>query len=464
MFDTTKVILINNTRNLIKKMKEAPVLYFIFTGMMVFSIIIFAFATFFILNIDIGLDVSLEDIFFTIFFIFLLKSAADFHNHFTESIPLSYSLSTNVNQKRTIFEIFLAILLIQLILWFSFSSMFLLALSLFKVNIVFPIVYLLFTLGVIASVCLGGAISINFFSPNRLRLLPTIILLGFYIQLRHPLYVAFTLPLCVLQISWSIKNSLYSYLFSKRKERIKERSQVKIRSIVKSLFFRETTVLWRDKLLFSFIFTAITTGLFSGYLFVYGEDILIPEALRKTLGGGFLPQMFVFLGIYIVVVYTAVFPALNLFLNEEKTMWLVRHMPVKNDILIYGKTSALSLCFLTSLPFIPYISIFMGLDQLVFLIWFLIFSYIAGIIISVPLGVKYVGKKSDIMLLYSVAMILFAILGTMATLGSIIEAHFEYPILIYSLILLLEILILYISLKLSSQLLALKYESASNYT
>ena len=456
MFDTTKVIIINNTRNLIKKMKEAPVLYFIFTGMIVFSIIIFAFATFFILNIDIGLDVSLEDIFFTIFFIFMLKSAADFHNHFMESTPLSYSLSTNRNQKRTIFEILFAILLIQLILWFSFSSMYILVLTIFKVNFVFTAEYLLFTLGVIASVCLGGAISINFFSPNRLRLIPTIILLGFYFQLRHPLYVAFTFPLCVLQVSWSINNSLSSYLFSKRKERIKERAQVKIRSIIKTLFYRETTVLWRDKLLFSFILTAVTTGLFSGYLFVYGEDILIPEALRETLGG-FLPQMFVFLGIYVVVVYTAVFPALNLFLNEEKTMWLVRHMPIKNDTLIYGKTSALSLCFLTSLPFIPYISIFMGLDQLVFLIWFLIFSYIAGIIVSIPLGVKYVGKKSDIMLLYSVAMILFAILGTMATLGSIIEAHFEYPILIYSLILLLEIVILYISLKLSSQLLALKY-------
>ena len=463
MFDTTKVILINNTRSLIKKMKETPVLYFMFSGMMFFSIIIFAFATFFILNIDIGLDVSLEDVFFTIFFIFMLKSAADFHNHFIESSPISYSLSTNVNQKRTIFEIFLAILSMQLIIWFSFSLFFLLVLSAFKVNIAYPIEYLIFTLGVIGSVCLGGAISINFFSPTRYRLLPTLILLGFYFQVRHPLYVIFTLPLSILHISWSIKNSIPSYLFSKRKERIKERAQVKIRGIIKTLFYRETTVLWRDKLLYSFVFTAVTTGLFSGYLFVYGEDILIPEALRETLGG-FLPQMFVFLGIYVVIVYTAVFPALNLFLNEEKTMWILRYMPVKNNTLIYGKTSALTLCFLTSIPFIPYISIFMGLDQIPFLIWFLIFSYIAGVIVSVPLGVKYVGKKSDIMLLYSVAMILFAILGTMATLGSIIEAHFEYPFLIYLLILLLEIVILYISLRLSSQLLALKYKSVRNYS
>lgn len=456
MFDTTKVILINNTRNLIKKMNETPVLYIMFTGMMVFSIIIFAFATFFILNTDIGLEVSLEDIFFTIFFIFMLKSAADFHDHFIESSPISYSLSTHVNQKRTIFEIFLAILSMQLILWFAFSSLFLLALTLFKVNIVYPIEYLLFTLGVIGSVCLGGAISINFFSPTRYRLLPTLILLGFYFQARHPLYIVFTLPVSILHISWSIKNSIPSYLFSKRKERIKERAQVKIRSIIKTLFYRETTILWRDKLLYSFVFTAVTTGLFSGYLFVYGEDILIPEALRETLGG-FLPQMFVFLGIYVVIVYTAVFPALNLFLNEEKTMWVLRHMPVKNDTLIYGKTSALTLCFLTSIPFIPYISIFMGFDKLVFLIWFLIFSYIAGVIISVPLGVKYVGKKSDIMLLYSVAMILFAVLGSGAFLGAILEKAFDYYILFYILILIVEAFALYISLKISSKIYALKY-------
>jgi hypothetical protein len=167
--------------------------------------------------------------------------------------------------------------------------------------------------------------------------------------------------------------------------------------------------------------------------------------------------MFVFLGVYVVVVYTAVFPALNLFLNEEKTMWIIRHVPVKNDVLIYGKTSALALCFLTSIPFIPYISIFIGFDQIVFLIWLLVFSYIAGVIISVPLGVKYVGKKSDIMLLYSVAMMLFAILGTAAIVGSAIRDNFAFPIVIYILSILAEIFVLYISLKISSKILALNY-------
>lgn len=437
-------------------MRETPVLYIMFSGMIIFSIIVFAYATFFLLNIETNLDISLEDVFFTVFFIFLLKSVADFYNNFIKSSPVSYSLSTQVSQKKTIFEIFLAVLMIELIIWFSFSIMFLIALTAFRVDIGYPIEYLLFTLGVIVAACLGCSISINFFSPKRYRLLPTIVLLGFYFQARHPLYVAFTLPLAMLHTGWSIKNSMSSHLFSRRKERIKERAQIKMRSIIKALFYRETTVLWRDKLLFSFIFTSISTGLFSGYLFLYGDEILIPESIRETIGG-FLPSMFLFLGVYVVIMYTAVFPSLNLFLNEEKTMWIIRHLPVKNDTIVYGKTSALALCFLTSIPFVPYITIFVGLDQLVFLFWFLIFSYIAGVIVSVPLGVKYVSKKSDIMLLYSVAMILFAVLGFMATLGSMIKEHFDYPIVIYSLILLFEVFVLYISLKLSSQILTLKY-------
>jgi len=91
------------------------------------------------------------------------------------------------------------------------------------------------------------------------------------------------------------------------------------------------------------------------------------------------------------------------------------------------------------------------------MVWFLIFSYLAGVIISIPLGVKYVGKKSDIMLLYSIAMILFAVLGSAAMLGIFIENQFQYPILIYSLILLAEIIVLYISLKISSNILNIKY-------
>ncbi len=119
MFETSKIILTENTRNLIKKMKETPILYIMFSGMIIFSIIIFAYATFFLLNIETNLNISLKDVFFTIFFIFMLKSVADFHNNFIKSPPLSYPLSTQKSQKKTLFEIFLAVLVIELIIWFS---------------------------------------------------------------------------------------------------------------------------------------------------------------------------------------------------------------------------------------------------------------------------------------------------------------------------------------------------------
>lgn len=459
MFETTKIIITENKRSLINKIKKAPFLYFIFSGTIVFSIIIFAYATFFFVNIDINLNVSLEDVFFTVFFIFLLKVVADFYNNFVKSNSISYSLSTQVNQKRTIAEIFIAVFIIELIIWFSFSCLFILALFSFGVNISYPTEYLYFTLGVITAVCLGCSISVNFFSPKRYRLLPTLVLLGFYFQIGEPLYVIFTLPLAIIHVSWSIKNGMESHLFSKRKERIKEKSQIKIRDTIKAFFHTETTVLWRDKLLLSFVITSISTGLFSGYLFLYGDEILIPEPIRNQIGG-VLPSMFLFLGIYVVIMYTGVFPSLNLFLNEEKTMWILRHMPVKNDNIIFGKVSSLSLCFLTAIPFIPYITIFTGFDKIVFLVWFLIFSYIAGIIVSLPLGVKYVGKKSDIMLLYSVAMILFVILGFFAVVADLIEQFFAYPIVIYIIILIIELVVLYLSLKLSSHILSLKYKSA----
>jgi hypothetical protein len=247
-----------------------------------------------------------------------------------------------------------------------------------------------------------------------------------------------------------------SHQFIRRKKRVKEKSQIKKRNVIGALFNREITVIWRDKLFYSFIFSSCVTGFGAGYLFLYGDKLFIPESLLE-LYGGFLPSMFVFMGVFVVIVYTGVFPALNLFLNEEKTMWIIRHIPLKSETIVFGKTSALALCFATSIPFIPYISIFIGFDKIVFLVWFLIFSYIAGIIISVPLGVKYVGKKSDIMLLYSIAMILFAVLGSAAMLGIIIENQFSYPILFYVLILLVEIVVLYVSLKISSKILAVKY-------
>ena len=141
MFETTKIILTENSRSLFSKIKDSPILYLIFTGTILFSVFVFAYAFFFFVKIGINLDITIEDVFFTVFFLFLLKSAADVYNNFVKSSALSYPLSTQVNQKKTVAEIFIGILLIELIIWFSFSLLFLLSLLVFKINIYYPFEY-----------------------------------------------------------------------------------------------------------------------------------------------------------------------------------------------------------------------------------------------------------------------------------------------------------------------------------
>ena len=180
-----------------------------------------------------------------------------------------------------------------------------------------------------------------------------------------------------------------------------------------------------------------------------------PESLQE-FAGEFLPDMFVFLGLYVVVIQTSVFPALNLFLNEEKTMWILRNVPISNKIIVYGKVVSLSLCYITAIPFLAYVSIFIGLDNIGFLAWLLTFSFIAGIIVSVPLGAKYVGKKSDILLLYAVAMILFVIVSAAGGIGMMMNKYVNYSFALFAAALMIEIVILFVSLKLSSYLISLK--------
>jgi hypothetical protein len=301
-------------------------------------------------------------------------------------------------------------------------------------------------------------ICINFFSLYRYRLIPTGILLGFYFYLRDPNFVILTLPVALIHIYWSLNHAKEAHKNIRRKERFPGKNIVKTHKVIWAIFHKETTILWRDKLLISFISTSAFTGLGAGYLYLYGNDIFIPQSLRQMYGD-FLPQMFVFIGVLIVVIYTAVFPSLILFLNEDKTMWIIRNIPVKNKTLLYGKTSVLLLCFLTSIPFIPYILIFIGSDNLAFVIWFLIFSYIIGVIIALPIGVKYVGKKSDTMLLYSVTMILLIVLG-LSSFGAVyIWRNLDYPVLISIGIIFIEFIILYISFIISDRLLRLKNPS-----
>ncbi len=456
MFETTKLLYIESSRDLIKKFKESPILYLFFIGMLFFSIATFAVTTFLVTRIDTNIDVELNDIFYIIFFIFFVKSTVDFYNNFIKSHEITYALTTHEKHIKTSFQVFLYILLTNLLIWFSFSSLYLIIVNQLGIRIYYPLDYLIFTVGVITATCIGGSICINYFSPKMYRIIPTAILIGFYLYTRNMYFVSLTLPLAIIHITWSIKHSISSYLYIRRKKRKRNKNLSKKRGIIKAIFHKETTILWRDNLFFSYIFTSAIVGFASGYFYLYGDEILIPETVRNIYGG-FLPAMFVFLGVYVVIIYTAVFPSLNLFLNEEKTMWIVKHVPVRNDLMIYGKTSALTLCFIATLPFIPYISIFLGFTDFFYLIWFIVFSFIAGVIVSVPLGVKYVGKKSDILLLYSIAMILFIFLGIITYAARFIQVNISYYHSIFLLILFFEIVFLFISLKISAGILSKRY-------
>ncbi|MFO7677622.1 MAG: hypothetical protein R6V50_04485 [Thermoplasmatota archaeon] len=396
-------------------------------------------------------EFSLLDIYYGLFFIFFIKTTSDVHKYFVTSPHLSYTFSTDISHVATIKHICYALVLANSAIWFLFSGLYLIVLYSVGIPIYYPFEYLMFTLAIFSSIFVGFSVSLHFFSAYQYRLIPTILLLIFFWFSQSMIFLIFVFPLIILHFIWSIHHGMDSYLYIKRKQRNKETNQAKARSILFAIFYKEITTLWRERLLISFVFTAISTALFSGYFAVYGIDLLIPESLLDY-AGDFLPNMFVFLGIYIVVIYTGVFPTLNMFLNEEKTFWILRNMPLSSDHIVQGKILSLSVCFCTAIPFVAYLSWFIGLDDIFFVIWFFIFSYIAAIIVAAPFGAKYVGKKSDILLLYSVAMILFGVLGIVGNFGFVLLKISGFGLLYLLFLLLLDVCFLYGSMKFSAKI------------
>ena len=460
MFETTKILIKNDKRSLFSKINESPILYFFFGVIMFTSLVLFAFLTFYLQVIETRLDVEFNDVFFMLIFIFLGKSGYDFYNYFVKSDEAVYALSTSIKHEKTISEIFFAVLSTNLFIWFVLSSIFIFFLFLLPVDIFYPFEYLYFNLGAITAVILGPCIAINFFSDKRYQLLPSAILLAFIFLSQNPIFVCLMLPIAVLHLIWSLNHSITSYQNIRRKQRFVQKTQTKIRSIEQAFFYKETTILWRDNLFFSFVFTSASTGFGTGYLYLRGTDLFIPESLREMYSG-FLPALFIFVGILVVVIYTAVYPSLTFFLNEDKTMWLIRHIPITNKKIILGKTTTLFLTFIAAIPFVAFVSVFTGLENIGFVIWLLISSFIISAAISIPLGVKYVGKKSDIMLLYSVTMLLFAILSPLVILGRFIYEKINYGAILLALIIVAELAIFYISLTISEKILDLKYKTTA---
>ena len=455
MLETYTTVLTDISRNLYRNMRDAPFLYLWFGFMMVFSVLMMAALTMFLMSVEV--EVNIDDVFFAVLFAAVAKSGVDFYKYFVKAPAVSYALSTPVHHRRTLFEIFLVVFWVQLGLWVLFSSLYSMTLVAAGICIGYPVVYVQFTMGVVLATIFGTLITLHFFSPKRYRLIPIGVLVAVLWYSRDLYVMLGVLLVAAWYLWWSLGHALESYQYVNRKERQKERAHVRVRNVTQAIFEKETTILWRDKLLFSYVFTASILGIFSGYLAGFGGSEIIPEGLR-ALTEQLSPTMYSFLGVYVATIYTSVFPSLNLFLAEEHTMWIVRHLPVDEKTIVHGKAGALVLPLVASIPFVAFFVAFTGVDYLAFTVWFLVFAFLIGTSVAVPLGVKYVGKKSDVLLLYSVAMIVFVILGVMLGVENVLERLGASRVLFYGYSLLGGVVVLLGSLQLSSRVLRLKYE------
>ena len=456
MLETYNVILANASRYLRKNIESSPFLYFLFTIIIVFSIVMFGMLTLFFIENEVFVD--LNDVFFIILFLFILKSSYDFHNNYTNSPSVYYALSTPVSHTRTVFEIFLMVFFVQLGLWVLFSSLYNVVLIAAGINLGYPVVYLQFTFGIMLAAVLGTTITLHFFSKKKYRLIPIAIIFTI-LYIWHDLFsILLILIVSSVYLFWSLHHALDSYQYVSRKERKKEKLQIWIQNVKRAIFYKEIIVLWRDRILLSMIFSAVTLGIISGYLARFGGDSFLPEGL-KLIVSKLAPGSYALFGIYVLTVYCAVFISLNTFLNEEHTLWLIRHLPVDINTVVKGKALALVMPFICTIPFVAYYSAFTSGESLLFLVWFLVFSFLAGVIISFPLGAKYVGKKSDILLLYSVSLIIFVILSVVFSFDIVFRMLSLPRYLFYILTIVFELLLLVVSLKVSSNILALKYKN-----
>jgi hypothetical protein len=261
------------------------------------------------------------------------------------------------------------------------------------------------------------------------------------------------LGLCLLYFFLSLYVALDSFQFVQKKKRLRQHLTIMITSPLKTIIQKETIVLWRERLFFSFLFSAIATGLFTGYLSLEGAELLIPEQLRET-AENILPTVYVALGVYVVAVFSSVFTSLYMFLNEEKTIWILYHMPVLARTFVVGKLLSMVLPFVCCLPFIIYYCIFGGTSFLLFSFWLLCFSFLAGIILSFPLGAKYFGRKSDLLVLYCISLLLFVVVGMGISFENLIPRGSFTLLWFYICSLLVEVVLLYFSVELTTHILS----------
>jgi hypothetical protein len=397
------------SRGFWKKAKESPALYLWFSIILGFSVIMAAKLTEYEMQTPFPID--MDQIFFAVFFLFMLKATADFHRYFVSSKRMEYLLALPVSHSKVSAGVFNTVFWMNMGLWTLFSSSYIYLLYIFGTYIGYPWLYLKFTIGVALSVIIGVEVATHYFSKKRYLLLIPVIFIA-YLWYFHDLFsTIIALLISSLYLPFSLRISYHSFGFVHRKER---KGQIKDASIprnpVDAMCWKEMKIMWRERLISSFVFTSISVGIGSAYIAMHMDISLIPPKIRPILVPS-LPFVFLFLGVFIVASYLFIFPMLNVFLAEEDTMWMLKHLPLSGKDIIKGKMLSISLPLIASLPFPFYFMLFSSVRYLYLGFSMLFMAFFISGALSLPFGIRYAGKKSDVMLLYTLSVIFFAVLS-----------------------------------------------------
>ncbi len=455
MLETYTILLFHSYRDLKENIRSSPALYVLFTIMIIFSSFFIGFLTLIFIRTDIAFDLSY--VFLIILFLFTIKCSYDFYQHFTKAKPLIYALSTPVSHRKTVFEVFCYVFWVNLGLWVILSTLYIIPLLIAGVTLNYPIIYLQFTFAVMLASVLGSLLSLHYFSTKKYRLFP----LGFLFYLIYQYPDIFSVSIILIgafcYLVWSLGQILDSYQHVGRKKRKKENAQLWLSGERQALFYKEVIILWRDRILFSILFSSSLIGVITGYLALFGPGEILPESLQ-VLVSMIRPEAYAFFGIYVMTIHAAVFPSLSFFLNEADSLWLLRHLPVSMRTIVKAKMFALLTPFLCCIPYIAFYTAFIQLESMLFLLWFLSFSFLLSIIICFPLGARYVGKKSDIMLLYSVSLLILVIIGLVFSIQYLLRPYSIQRMAFYLFSLIFElVVILFFTLKNTARTLSVRY-------
>lgn len=376
--------------------------------MTVFSVIMIVGISLVFIRLDI--ELAERDLFFVILSIFILKGAYDFYRLFTTKKPLVYAFATQKKQTTTVAEIIFAILWSNLGFWALLSGFYTVLLMNFTLPFNGAEAYILLTVSVGLASIIGPVTTLFLFSNKRFFLpfisVPLLGLWAYFSWINLGLIILFYLFLSVV----SLRFVLESYLFQQQKNRSHENENTQFKGSVLSVFVKESLYLWRERLLLSIIFSASFLGIGTGYLSVYGQSIFLPEEIR-FFTMYLSSETYAFVGTYVLVVYSSVFITLNMFLGEKDKVWILKLLPIPANIFVLGKLSALFLSFLTSIPFLAFFIAFTQGESAVSIILLYVFSFLSGTIIAAPLGSKYLGSTSDVLLLYSLSLLMLFVVG-----------------------------------------------------